>query len=365
MENKRRHYLDNIRWVVTLAVVLYHVFYMYNGEGIPGVAGKITDVKVQYWDLFQYIVYPWLMPIFFIVSGISAKLYLDHHTGKEFAADRTKRLLIPTTLGLVAFQFLQGFINASLSNAIAEMSKLPAPGKYIAIGISCTLSGIGVLWYMQLLWIFCMVLLLVRVIDKGRLLKVSAKTPAWMTILFVIPAWGAGLILNTPMIVVYRFGFYFVFFLLGYFVFSHEEVIERIKKLFPVFAALAVGLCVAFCILYFGQNYADAPINRSPLFGAYGYFGSLAILSGFAKFFDTQTPFSAWMSRHSLGIYVFHYLGISAVALFLAKPGLLPPVVIYPLSLIAGLAAGIGLYELISHIPGYRFAVLGITKKKS
>ena len=71
------------------------------------------------------------------------------------------------------------------------------------------------------------------------------------------------------------------------------------------------------------------------------------------------------MSRHSLGIYIFHYLGISAVALFLAKPGLLPPAVIYPLSLIAGLAAGIGLYEIISHIPGYRFAVLGMTKKKS
>ncbi len=48
MENKRRHYIDNIRWVVTIVVVLYHVIYMYNAQGIPGVVGKITNQKIQY-----------------------------------------------------------------------------------------------------------------------------------------------------------------------------------------------------------------------------------------------------------------------------------------------------------------------------
>ena len=50
----RKHYLDNIRWSVVVLVVLYHVLYMYNGEGIAGGLGKITELDVQHYDLFQY-----------------------------------------------------------------------------------------------------------------------------------------------------------------------------------------------------------------------------------------------------------------------------------------------------------------------
>ncbi|MBP5529862.1 MAG: acyltransferase [Lachnospiraceae bacterium] len=365
MEVKRRHYLDNIRWTVTIAVILYHVIYMYNAQGIPGVLGPVTNQKVQYQDVYQYFVYPWLMPIFFIVSGISANLYLKSHTGKEFAKDRTVRLLVPTTIGLVAFHFVQGIINIQLSNAYATMSALPFPGNVIGIAIATVLSGIGVLWYMQLLWLICMILLLIRVIEKGRLVKAAEKTPIWLVFLFAIAAWGAGLILNTPIIAVYRLGFYTVFFLLGYFVFSSETVMEKMKKIFPVFLVIAIGLGVAFSIIYFGDNYADKPINRGILFALYGYFGSLAILSGFAKFFDFSNAFTSFMSRKSLGLYMFHYLGISAVALLVAKKGILPGAVIYLLSLLAGFATGFGLYALISLIPGYRVLVLGYKKKKA
>ncbi len=364
MENKRRHYLDNIRWVVTIVVILYHVIYMYNAQGIAGVLGKITNQRVQYQDAFQYAVYPWLMPIFFIVSGISAKLYLDHHTAKEFAKDKTIRLLLPTTIGLVVCHFVQGIINIQLSDAYETMSAIPFPGNVIGITIATVLSGIGVLWYMQLLWLMCMILLLIRVIEKGRLLKACEKMPVWPVFLFALVAWGMGQILNTPIIVVYRLGFYITFFLLGYFVFSSETMMEKMKKLFPVFAILAVGLGVAFVVIYFGDNYADKPINRGILFAIYAYFGSLAILSGFAKFFDFSNAFTSFMSKKSLGLYMFHYLGVSGVALLLAKNGLLPAAVIYPLSLIAAFATGFGLYALISLIPGYRVVAIGMRKKK-
>ena len=44
----RKYYLDNIKWITVVIVVLYHVIYMYNAEGIQGVCGKITDLEVQY-----------------------------------------------------------------------------------------------------------------------------------------------------------------------------------------------------------------------------------------------------------------------------------------------------------------------------
>lgn len=364
----RKKYLDNIRWMTVVVVVLYHVFYMYNGEGIPGVVGKITNMDIQYQDLFQYIVYPWIMPILFIVSGISSRLYLDHHTGKEFAKSRTVKCLVPVTIGLFAFQFIQGYVNASLSNALVNTAEgmKGAPDFIIKIvcAIICIASGMGVLWYLQMLWIFSLVLLLIRLIDKDRLWKVCAKTPVWLIALFVIPVYGAAQLGNTPMIVVYRFGLYFFVFLLGYFVFSHDEVIERMKKWFFIFLVPAIGLGIAFCIVYFGDNYADNPVYRSPLFLAYSYFACMAILSCMARFGDVSNKFTQWMSKRSFGLYIFHYLGISSVGLFLARPGLIPPLAAYLLSAIAGFAGAYLLYEIISRIPVYRWMVLGMSKKK-
>nr|MCR5624585.1 acyltransferase family protein [Lachnospiraceae bacterium] len=125
----RKSYLDNIRWVTVVLVVIYHVLYMYNGEGILGTLGKITNLKVQYYDMYQYFVYPWFMVVLFIVSGICSKLYLDCHTDKEFLKSRTNKLLVPCTIGLFVFHFIQGYLNMSLS--IAEELKVPPAIKYL------------------------------------------------------------------------------------------------------------------------------------------------------------------------------------------------------------------------------------------
>jgi hypothetical protein len=71
------------------------------------------------------------------------------------------------------------------------------------------------------------------------------------------------------------------------------------------------------------------------------------------------------MSSHSFGLYVFHYLGISTVALVFAQNAILPAPLCYLFSLIAGFLFGYGLYAIISRIPFFRWAVLGISKKKA
>ena len=167
----RKYYLDNIRWITVVIVVLYHVIYMYNAEGIPGVCGKITDLEVQYFDVFQYIVYPWFMMLLFMVSGISSWLYLDNHSHREFISSRTTKLLVPSTIGLFAFQFLQGYVNVSLGDAVLKDPGIPLIAKVLI----CIASGVGVLWYIQLLWLFSMLLVLVRRIDRGMSVEGSGS----------------------------------------------------------------------------------------------------------------------------------------------------------------------------------------------
>ncbi|WP_027208049.1 acyltransferase family protein [Butyrivibrio fibrisolvens] len=358
----RKHYLDNIRWITVVIVVIYHVFYMYNAEGVLGGLGKITDLPVQYYDIYQYLVYPWFMPVLFVVSGISARLSLDSHSDKEFIKSRSLKLLVPSTIGLFVFQFIQGYVSMSLGGGFEGLASagVPKPVIYLIM----VASGSGVLWYMHLLWIYCVLLVVIRKIEKGKLLAAGAKTPLWLIALFVFPIWGAAQILNTPIVSVYRIAFYFVFFMLGYFVFSNDEVIEKLKKIAVPLIVAAVAICVVFAVMNFGDNYADKPINRGFLYALDAYVGSLAMLAGMARFGDFSGSFSKWMSAHSFGLYVFHYLGISSVALIIAKPGLLPAPACYILSLVAGFVFGYGLYAIISRIPFIRWAVLGIKKEK-
>ena len=358
--NGRKHYLDNIRWFTVVLVVIYHVIYMYNAEGILGVLGKITNREVQYYDAYQYVVYPWFMLVLFIISGISSRLYLDNHTEKEFIKSRTTKLLVPCTIGIVVFQFIQGYLNMSFGNAFETMTETPK----VVIYLIMLLSGTGVLWYIQLLWIFSLLLIPIRKLEKDRLWNISSRTNIVILIVMYALIYLSAQILNTPIICVYRFGLYGMGFLLGYFVFSHDEVIDVLKKWFPLTTAIAVVLGIIFCLNYFGDVYADAPVNRTVSYTSYAWFACLAILGGGARFFDFKNSFTSWMSKHSWGLYIFHYLWISIVALYIARPGLLSAVPVYILSLVAAFAGSYVLYEIISRIPFFRWAVLGIKKDK-
>ena len=43
MDNTRRIYLDNIRWITVCIVAIYHVIYMYNGVQPFGVIGPFKE----------------------------------------------------------------------------------------------------------------------------------------------------------------------------------------------------------------------------------------------------------------------------------------------------------------------------------
>ena len=103
----RKYYLDNIRWMTVVLVVIYHVIYMFNGVQLFGVIGPFS--KVQYQDAFLYLVYPWFMTLLFVVSGMSARYYLENHSVKEFIKTRTRKLLVPSTIGLFVFQWILGY----------------------------------------------------------------------------------------------------------------------------------------------------------------------------------------------------------------------------------------------------------------
>ena len=141
----RKRYLDNIRWITIILVVIFHIFFYYNNIGTePMFAGAAAyNGKITFAGIFQYFVHPWFMLLLFVVAGMSAKYALQSRTNKEFLKGRVDKLLVPSTLGVLAFGGVGGYV-IYLHTASANIpAETPAFVKLIIIWS----SGIGALWF--------------------------------------------------------------------------------------------------------------------------------------------------------------------------------------------------------------------------
>ena len=194
MENKRLDYLDNIRWITVVLVIIYHIIYLFNNSGV---ISNIGVKGIQIMDTFLIFVYPWFMCLLFIVSGISCNYSLRKRSNKEFIKDRAKRILLPSVLGIFIYGWISGFI------------------KYFIY----SLMGIGPLWFCHVLFIGSLLIVLIRKIDKKeKINNLCKKINLLILFILVLLVWGSSFILNTPLITVYRFGIYLFMMLLGYYV---------------------------------------------------------------------------------------------------------------------------------------------------
>ena len=95
---KRKYYIDNIRWMTVVLVIIYHIIYIFNCSGV------ISNINVQgipILDTFLIFVYPWFMTLLFLVAGMSSRYSLNKRTNKEFLKKRKKRVLLPSITGIL------------------------------------------------------------------------------------------------------------------------------------------------------------------------------------------------------------------------------------------------------------------------
>ncbi len=355
----RKYYLDNLRYGIVLLVVLYHVIYVFNSAGV------ITNISVQgipQFDVLLYFVYPWFMALLFVISGISTRYALEHKASKLFLRERVKSLLVPSIAGIFLLGWMSGYIT-SLSTDMFGGYGDTIPG-FIKYLIYC-LSGIGPLWFVHELLLATLVLMLIRFADKkGKLLKLGEKTNLLVLLLLFFPVWGSAQILNTPVILVYRNGFYIFLFLLGYYVFSHDSVQELLKKYYLPFMITAVIGGVAYTIYYFGDNYSSFTCLNTAFTNLYAWFMILAVLGFGKKWLNQRTAFTNYMAKRSFGIYVIHYPLMIVLAYVITTYLSLPLWVNYIVLLITVVPCVILFYEIISRVPIIRFLILGKSSNK-
>ena len=384
----RKHWIDNLRWMTVLLVLFYHVIYFFNNKGVFGGIGGFGPYPEykQYQDVVMYILYPWFMPLLFILAGMGSRYALEKRPAKEWMRSRTVKLLVPATIGLFVFQWMTGYFNTAVAGYAqggqdllgAIPDTVPAPVKGVIKWFAWSLSGTGPLWFIQDLWLFSLLLLVIRKVDAkdkfhnwwGRIAQGKGGI-VWIILLGVVFWAGEQLIIHNPrpesadgLYNLYKPLFYLITFLLGYFIFAHDAVQERLRQAWIPLLGVAFASGVVLIVTTFGQNNTSPEYLSSPLNCLYGWFACLALMGWFAACFDKTSAFAGYMTRSSFGLYIVHYLVIASIGYMMKLYTQLPPVAMYAILTVAVFTLSPLIYEILRRIPFIRWCVFGETSKK-
>ena len=365
----RKHWIDNLRWVTVLLVLLYHVVYFYNNKGVFGGIGGFGEYPAnkQYQDVLMYILYPWFMPLLFLLAGVSARYSLEKVSAGQWFKSRTRKLLVPGTIGLFVFQWMTGYFNTVVAGRGEMLTNAPGPAKYFM----CALSGIGPLWFIQLLWVLCLVLLILRAIDsKDKFYNLCGKSNIFIIILLGVFFWlGEQTLIMEPradsadgLYNLYKPFFYLITFVMGYFVFSHDEVQEKVAKYWIPLMVAAIASGIALIITTFGQNNTSPQYMASWLNCLYGWLMCLAMMGWFKAKFDYTGKFAGYMTKSSFGLYIVHYLVIASLGYMMKIYTTMPPYAMYLILTVAVFTISPLLYEGLKRIPFVRWCIFGEKK---
>lgn len=349
-------YLTNIRWVTVCLVVAYHVCYLFNGVGIPGAVPGCRSLA--FFDTCASIVYPWFMVLLFLVAGMDSYYALQKYSPKTWIKTRTVKLLIPSTLGLLVWQWVTGYLTLKAAGTLHTL-----PG-FLAWPI-LALSGTGPLWFVQVLYLNSLLLALLEKLGWSQKLRAQTTNwKIWAVLLLGLILYGAGFIGNMPVLTMYRFGIYLAAYLIGYLVLSHLSIQDEIEKAWIWLVPLALALGIIWTIRYYGKPFSDLAILENGLTVTYLWIACLAILGSFKKFFNQPTRFCEHMAKDSYGIYVLHYSVLYALGYLAVRIWHLPAWPQYLLLFILGYPLTLALFKLFGRIPVVRLLVLGISQRR-
>ena len=386
----RYHYLDNIRWVTVLLVMFFHVFYYFNAYCMGSGIGGFSDYQPQ--DAVLYLLYPWLMPLLFVVAGMSSRYALQRKSAGEYLRTRTRKLLVPATLGLFVFQWMAGYFGMQTMN-FRFHADMGAEQPWWVMYIMWAVCGGGGLWFIQLLWLFS----LITIVDP--LLLHTSQAPSlcregrggsrgsWMAA-FGLLLFGALLYLSDQTVMdgensmqdpamlynVYRPLYYLTAYLFGYFFFVREEVQGLLVRLRWIIIPAAIACGIGLTITTFGQDAYSPPYIRSVGNNLYAWLAILAMFAAFCTWFNRDVSrlskpsiakICTFVRDASYGLYILQFFVYMSIGYLLRAYTALPPWAMYILLFLAMFTLTPALYLLIARIPVLRYCVLGMKNSKS
>jgi glucans biosynthesis protein C len=154
---QRRYELDWLRVIVILTVFIYHSARFFNMDGWH-IKNLTLSWKVEIWEQFLAT---WMMPLCFIISGMSVFYALGKGRVGGFIKDKILRLFIPLIVGIFTHSALQVYLERAsrgeFSGSFFDFYPHYFEGLY---GFGGNFGWMGIhLWYVEMLFIFSLIFL--------------------------------------------------------------------------------------------------------------------------------------------------------------------------------------------------------------
>jgi peptidoglycan/LPS O-acetylase OafA/YrhL len=164
----RRYDVDWLRVLGMMVVFLFHNARFFDTEGWH-VKSPRTNEAVSFITLTVTV--QWMMPLFFILSGIGAYHALAHQGWRQYLASRVKRLVVPLVFGIFVIiapwqVYLERVSHGQYSGSFWSWYPHYFEGWF---GLGGNFAWMGVhLWYLEFLFIFSVLALPLFLVLQSR-----------------------------------------------------------------------------------------------------------------------------------------------------------------------------------------------------
>ena len=359
-ETERKHYIDNLRWASILMLIPFHTAMAWNcwGEG-----NYIWFHNSRVLSSFIVSVSPWYMALLFVLAGMSARFALRRKTYKHFTLERISKLLLPMITGMIsvialmayyADRFNYGYQGNFFSHYKVFITKLTDLTGYDG-GLTP-----GHLWFLLYLFIISMICLGLIALQRKYYPKLNFEnmSTGWIVLLGVLLP-PASLVLN---IGGKSIGFYMVLYLIGYYIFSEDKIVDRIVKYRHIFLAIMLVSDAADVYMFIWADHANEIINSIAMYLTC-WFGILTLL-GFGKNkFAQNNKTTRYLTSRSFSIYIFHFIWVVIFQFYLSKITD-HTIVLFGITVLGSIIMSLITSEIIRRIPLVNF-LFGIKKVKT
>jgi surface polysaccharide O-acyltransferase-like enzyme len=367
---ERRYDIDWLRVYGMLAVFIYHCTRFFDTEGWHL---KNADQSFVLFILMRGFMWPWLMELFFLLSGVGAWYLLRTRSAGGFVVDRAKRLLIPLyTVGLCILIPPQYYFELITNEGYKGSFWQSVPGYFEGWDIPrltawpTTLLNLafgGHLWFLRFLFLISLVALPLLVFLKSpRGLRWIDALARWCdrrggVFVFAVPL-ALTLVILRRVFPVERgwaeFVWYAIYFLIGFIIPADGRFTEAFKRHRWVGLPLwLVGFFGGIGVLVLGFKYDPAP-GAEPFSIQYVLFqviwavaswGSVVFLLGLgARYLNFNNRALGYANEAVLPFYVFHQTIILMVGYYVIRWPIVAPLKFVIIAVLS-FAAIMALYE--------------------
>ena len=258
-ESRRYYYIDWLRVFAILVVFLFHNARFFDFEDWHV---KNAETSLGF-TIFIVFTAQWIMPLFFILSGLSTYYAMRFQTIGKYVWSKVLRLVVPLTAGMfthAAYQvYLERLTHGDFTGSFLEFLPHYFKGAY---GLGGNFAWMGLhLWYLEMLFFFSLLMLPFFLWLRSRWMEpIISWLAGWLAksgviFLLAIPAVIMKLISDTQNNILgaehwggWSMLAHLAFFVTGYFIALDVRLISSIEK--HRIVALVMAL-IAFVALYF------------------------------------------------------------------------------------------------------------------